>query len=118
MSKIKRREFVKYLGVGVLGTIAAVEASKNLFNSESVKTQEESKQIYPPPVKDAAYAMMIDVGACIGCRRCLHACKLENNTPDAPSNIEWIDLFEMDNSRPVTEIDGIPPKDSNKKYLD
>ena len=118
MSKIKRREFVKYLGVGVLGTIAAVEASKNLFNSESVKTQEESKQIYPPPVKDAAYAMMIDVGACIGCRRCLHACKLENNTPDAPSNIEWIDLFEMDNSRPVTEVDGIPPKDSNKKYLD
>jgi molybdopterin-containing oxidoreductase family iron-sulfur binding subunit len=27
--------------------------------------------------------MVIDLGLCIGCRRCSYACKLENNVPDA-----------------------------------
>jgi len=118
LSKIKRRDFIKYLGVGIVGTVAVVELSDKLLNLDAVKPQEEVKKMYPPPIVNADFAMMIDVGACIGCRRCLHACKLENNSPDAPSNIEWIDLFEMKNLRPVTEVEGIPPKDSVKNYTD
>ena len=60
--------------------------------------------------------MMIDSGACIGCRRCLHACRLENNVADEPSNMSWIDVFELENTRPVSEIHGIPPEGANIDY--
>ncbi len=79
-------------------------------------TQKPVKTQYLPPVSGADFAMAIDVGACIGCRRCLHACKLENNVPDAPSNTEWIDLFEMKNGTTLTEVDRIPPDGSNRYY--
>lgn len=74
--------------------------------------------IYPDPVEGASFGMMIDVGACIGCRRCLYACKLENNVPDAPGNMHWIDIFEMENERPVSEIENLPPLHSEIDYED
>jgi len=37
--------------------------------------------------------MVIDLGLCIGCRRCSYACKLENNVPDA-INPPYIMVFE------------------------
>lgn len=40
------------------------------------------------------FAMAIDVGACIGCRRCMWACKKENNIPDVISPA-WIEVFEL-----------------------
>jgi molybdopterin-containing oxidoreductase family iron-sulfur binding subunit len=40
------------------------------------------------------FAMLIDVGACIGCRRCMWACKKENNIPDFISP-PWIEVFEL-----------------------
>ncbi len=40
------------------------------------------------------FGMVIDVGACIGCRRCMWACKKENNIPDVISPA-WIEVFEL-----------------------
>ena len=47
------------------------------------------------------YTMVIDVGACIGCRRCQWACKEENNIPDtiAPP---WIEVFQIPNEVELT----------------
>lgn len=39
------------------------------------------------------FAMVIDLGLCVGCRRCVYACKLENNIPDAISP-PYIMVFE------------------------
>lgn len=47
------------------------------------------------------YAMVIDVGACIGCRECMYACKKENNIPDTISP-PWIEVFEMRSELGVT----------------
>jgi molybdopterin-containing oxidoreductase family iron-sulfur binding subunit len=44
---------------------------------------------------------VIDVGACIGCRRCQWACKEENNIPDAISP-PWIEIFQIDNKVELT----------------
>jgi molybdopterin-containing oxidoreductase family iron-sulfur binding subunit len=44
--------------------------------------------------KHNKFAMVIDVGACIGCRTCMLACKEENNTPDTISPL-WIEIFEL-----------------------
>ncbi len=38
--------------------------------------------------------MVIDVGACIGCRTCQWACKKENNIPDTISP-PWLEVFEL-----------------------
>ena len=37
----------------------------------------------PPPIANARFAMVIDLGLCIGCRRCSYACKRENNVSDS-----------------------------------
>lgn len=47
------------------------------------------------------FAMVIDVGACIGCRRCMWACKKENNIPDVISP-PWIEVFELPLGESVT----------------
>lgn len=47
------------------------------------------------------YAMVIDVGACIGCRRCVYACMKENNIPDTISP-PWIEVFEIRSEVGVT----------------
>ncbi len=37
----------------------------------------------PPPVPNVRFAMVIDLGLGIGCRRCSYACKRENNVSDS-----------------------------------
>ena len=118
MSKINRRDFVKALAaVGVVATLGKV-SGKSIKDVTSEVSRKSAKGLYPSAKQGVRYAMMIDSGACIGCRTCLHACKLENNVPDEPSNMQWIDLYEMENTRPVSEIHGMPPADSSVDYTD
>jgi molybdopterin-containing oxidoreductase family iron-sulfur binding subunit len=50
------------------------------------------------PGTDLAYAL--DLGACVGCRRCVHACVEENNQSRDPE-IQWIRVLEMDNDKGI-----------------
>lgn len=115
MSKVNRREFFKKIGA-----VGAFIALNNFANKvKRVSTPLLNKAIgtlYPPAVHGAKFGMLIDVGACVGCRRCQHACKLENNVPDEPGNMHWIDLFEMENTRPLSEVENIPPLHSIIDY--
>ncbi|MEM4747242.1 MAG: 4Fe-4S dicluster domain-containing protein [Archaeoglobaceae archaeon] len=44
--------------------------------------------------KSAGYAMVIDVDKCIGCGKCVLACKIENHTPlDLPISRTWIEGY-------------------------
>jgi molybdopterin-containing oxidoreductase family iron-sulfur binding subunit len=117
MSKISRRDLFKRLGA--IGVFVALSNVGSKFKQTSSSLIRKSiGTIYPPAVEKARWGMMIDVGACIGCRRCLHACKLENNIPDEPNNIHWIDLYEMEDVRPVSEIDNIPPLNASIDYVE
>jgi len=118
MSKMDRRDFIKTLmALGVVTAVGDYSGRRiRDIASRAVQTTTQAQSFYPSAVEGARYSMMIDVGACIGCRRCLHACKLENNVPDEPSNMHWIDLFELENKRPFSEIHGIPPEDASVDY--
>uniref|UniRef100_A0A7J2TJ78 4Fe-4S dicluster domain-containing protein n=1 Tax=Archaeoglobus fulgidus TaxID=2234 RepID=A0A7J2TJ78_ARCFL len=45
-------------------------------------------------LRKSSYAMLIDVEKCIGCGKCVIACKLENNVPmDLPISRTWIEGY-------------------------
>ena len=108
MSKMNRRDFIKSIGAAGL-FIAFNRITSGYQNIGGPFLRKAVALKYKNPVRGAKFGMMIDVGACVGCRRCQHACRLENNIPDAPSNMHWIDLYEMENSTPVTAVESIPP---------
>lgn len=54
----------------------------------------------PKPIPGVQYAYALNIGRCVGCRRCVHACVEENNQSRDP-RIEYIRVLEM----PVGTLD-------------
>jgi len=115
MSNSNRRDFLKK--VGAVGLFYVFNKIAVDYKNVGVPILRKSTKVqYKDPVRGANFGMMIDVGACVGCRRCQHACRLENNTPSEPNNMHWIDVFEMENSTPITAVESIPPTDAVVDY--
>ena len=54
----------------------------------------------------ARHGMVIDLNKCTGCRACMEACKVENNTPQA---IFWTYVFRFEEGEfPDTRISFMP----------
>ncbi|MBI4497455.1 MAG: 4Fe-4S dicluster domain-containing protein [Chloroflexi bacterium] len=54
----------------------------------------------------AKYAMVIDLERCMGCRACMEACKIENNTPQA---VFWMYVFRFEEGEfPNTRMRFLP----------
>ncbi len=52
------------------------------------------------------YAMAVDLDRCQGCRACVEACKIENNTP---SGVFWMYVFRLEHGEyPNTKISFLP----------
>ena len=119
MKRIGRWEFLLY-GAGLVG----VGALSQVAGLRSVFANKSGNDIKAPAAKPAIrdgfdttvdpskkFGLVIDVGACIGCRTCMWACKEENNTPDTISPL-WIEVFQLDSE---TDLTGHPSYDELRK---
>ncbi len=54
--------------------------------------------------EETSYAMVIDVEKCIGCGKCVTACKTENGVPmDLPISRTWIEGYSVEYCSPFSE---------------
>ena len=86
-AKTPRRDFLETCGKSLpmwfvfLATIRAGTLSAS-----------EEPEVYDPKQHD--YAMGIDIHKCIGCGRCVNACKTENKVPDEPYYFRtWVERY-------------------------
>ncbi len=115
MKGITRRDFIKYVlaagGTAALFKTAGLvlfkdNAQANTLEKDEKETINKSVQriadgIDTVPIPGKKFAMVIDVGACVGCRRCQWGCKEENNIPDSISP-PWIEVFQLDEKEGLT----------------
>jgi len=101
MKKLNRRELLKMAAIAGAG--AFLPRSIQAFSTIIEKVKEitgpgpytKESDWVPPPNPNFRFGMVIDLGLCIGCRRCAYGCKLENNIPDTISP-PYIMLFETE----------------------
>ena len=110
MKPIERRGFIKY-SAGLIGLLLLGKYTRLPF---SLQGREGAAEPAIEPVSRRAadgldtvadqhnkFVIVIDVGACIGCRRCMWGCQAENNIPDTVSPL-WIEAFEVKSEVSVT----------------
>lgn len=103
-SYLTRRQFIKRLGVAAGILTAGISPATLMLAAETPeKTSEESVAInmpaktiwYAPRPAKKRFGMVIDVKACIGCRKCVYACMKENNI-GRDSGFTYIQVLEME----------------------
>ena len=100
----------------------SVEEKKDIFERLEKRISEEygvkARISDPPPIKGVEFAMVINIGRCIGCRKCVYACMKENNTSRNPQ-VQYIRVLKLKkgNINLETSEHDYPEKEAaNKDY--
>jgi molybdopterin-containing oxidoreductase family iron-sulfur binding subunit len=112
--KVGRRDFLKY-SIGVAG--AAIVGKYVVAPQIAASAAPGTASPVSPPARQRAveaadglgtvvdktlkFALVIDVGACIGCRKCAYACKTENNIASTVYPL-WTEVFQLRNEVDLT----------------
>jgi len=117
---IDRRTFLRQALPAPLAAASWLEGCRATAGAppEETKAAEAAKPAEEPAYKPAEhnYAMGVDTSRCIGCGRCVEACKAENNVPREPYYFRtWIERYVVQTdgetavSSPDGGIAGFPP---------
>jgi len=93
----ERREFLGWLASALAGGAAAVAAGTVL--PEAKAATEDAAKTNPPDIPnydwtEHRWAFGVDAEKCIGCLRCVEACKLENDVPrNAHQFRTWVERY-------------------------
>ncbi len=82
--RIKRRDLLRAGGAAAAVGTAGLLIGPNILRKAFVKADSGT---------GVRYGMVIDLERCFGCRACVQACKVENNTPGA---VSWMYLFRYE----------------------
>lgn len=94
-------------GARLLSAIVGAPGDEVRAADPAAATTAAAAPLYNPSAHD--WAFVIDTTTCIGCGRCVEACKLENNVPEEPEiNRTWVELHvvDQDGSVTITSPDG------------
>lgn len=124
MNRIRRREFTKIGCKVMVGAVTGTLIFKPLVNkSSAAENLSDGKE---DDWNNHYWGFVVDTEKCIGCGRCVFACKLENHVPfDEPWYRTWVERYRIKHDdkevidSPSGGIDGfddnIPPEE--KKWL-
>ncbi|MDO8691864.1 MAG: 4Fe-4S dicluster domain-containing protein [Dehalococcoidia bacterium] len=97
LEKISRRKFLEVLGAGISGAIVVQAAGGVLLGrafagaSDGAIETEPSKRQQEPRL----WVFAVDITKCIGCCKCIAACKQENGVPPDPEyNRTWVERYD------------------------
>ncbi|MBI4267249.1 MAG: 4Fe-4S dicluster domain-containing protein [Chloroflexi bacterium] len=91
-----RRKFLKASGITLGGLVVYSLLPLSLWLRKTSTGVAEEVVAVDNQRQSHHWAMLIDITKCIGCRRCLNACKLENGVPQDPElNRTWLERYEM-----------------------
>ncbi len=126
--KISRRDFIKAGSKGFLGGIFVFSVPSLLRNF--IQREDDTKSIPATNLDERDWekhywGFVVDNERCIGCGRCVVACKLENKVPWEPEyNRTWVERYvitedgEIFVDSPNAGRDGFTAEYMNLKYQD
>ncbi|MBI2868575.1 MAG: 4Fe-4S dicluster domain-containing protein [Chloroflexi bacterium] len=113
---MSRRDFIKTGGLGLLSA-AVLGGASAVLSRDIVLASADN-----PGVR-RKWRFVVDTTKCIGCGRCVRACKLENNLPPEPyHNRTWVERYvfgkndEVFVDSPEAGINGFTAEDIGARY--
>jgi Fe-S-cluster-containing dehydrogenase component len=119
--KVSRRDFVKGITKAFLGGIVLYGGIRGVLGRSALAASEQGLDDYDWEAHSWGFA--VDITKCIGCGRCVVACKEENHVPWEPEfNRTWVERYvitedgEVFGDSPNGGRDGFSAEHHNVKY--
>jgi len=94
--KVSRRRFVKFIAVGALVGAAGI-SGVSVFIKRRQSWAGQKSILGSYDWDEHYWGFIVDTKLCIGCGRCVVACKVENNVPMEPEfNRTWVERYVVD----------------------
>lgn len=129
---LSRRHFIKTTATGLLGTLALVGGGPIALLRTRRRGQMSGNgasapqaELAQPKLEEHHWGFVVDTEQCIGCGKCVMACKLENDVPlDHECYRTWVERYVISEEgetfvdSPEGGINGFEAEEYNERYKD